>query len=267
MRIALIGGGNMGEAMLSAILEKGFSPPEDIVVSDIDENRRQHIQQTYSVGVTCDSQLALHRANVVVLAIKPQNLTDVMTDLNGKLGFNQLLLSIVAGAGINTLSQGLHHKYVIRAMPNTPTRIGEGITVWTATAGVTDQQKEWVSSFLKVMGREIYVADESLIDMATAVSGSGPAYLFLFVESLVDAAVNIGLSRDVAQELVLGTILGSAHLIQKSGKQPAELRRMVTSPGGTTAEALAEFEQGGFSELVAQAVHAAFEKAKSLGSG
>ncbi len=257
----------MGEAMLSAILEKGFSLPQDVVVSDIDENRRQHIEHTYDVGVTADSQLALHRANVIVLAIKPQNLTDVMTELNGHFEPAQLVLSIIAGAGINTLSQGLNHKYVVRAMPNTPSRIGEGITVWTATPEVTDRQKEWVSSFLKVMGREIYVTDESLIDMATAVSGSGPAYLFLFVESLVNAAVNIGLPPDIAQELVLETILGSSHLIQKSGKQPAELRRMVTSPGGTTAEALLKFEQGGFSELVAQAVQAAFDKAKTLGSG
>ena len=117
------------------------------------------------------------------------------------------------------------------------------------------------------MGREIFVADESLIDMATAVSVSGPAYVFLFVESLVDAAVQIGLPHDIAQELVLETILGSGHLLQKSGKQPAELRRMVTSPGGTTAEALLRFAQGGFSELVAEAVRAAFEKAKTLGSG
>jgi len=150
-------------------------------------------------------------------------------------------------------------------MPNTPAQIGEGVSVWTATAEVTEQQKEWAGSILGAMGKEIYVDDEKYIDMATAVSGSGPAYFFLMVESLVNAAVHIGLPCDMAQELVLQTILGSGHFIQRSGKSPAELRTMVTSPGGTTAEALLQLEKGGFSDLVMQAVSAAYDKAKRLG--
>jgi len=154
---------------------------------------------------------------------------------------------------------------VVRVMPNTPAQIGEGISVWAATSEVTEQQREWVSSILGAMGKEIYVAEEKYIDMATAVSGSGPAYVFLFVESLVEAAVHIGLPRDIAQEMVLQTLLGSGHLVQKSGKEPSELRRMVTSPGGTTAEALLQLENGGFSNLVLQAIIAAHNKARSLG--
>jgi len=149
-------------------------------------------------------------------------------------------------------------------MPNTPARIGQGITVWSATAEVSEPQKGWASSILSAMGREIYVDDEKYIDMATAVSGSGPAYFFLFVELLVEAAVDIGLSRDVAKELVLETMLGSGHLIQESGRQPSELRRMVTSPGGTTAEALLVLEKGGLANLIKQAVSAAHNKAKKL---
>jgi len=151
-------------------------------------------------------------------------------------------------------------------MPNTPAQIGEGISVWTATAEVTEMQKEWASSILGTMGNEIYVADEKYLDMATAVSGSGPAYFFLFVESLIESAVHIGLPRDIAEELVLQTMLGSGHLIQKSGKPPAELRRMVTSPGGTTAEALLQLEKSGFSNLVRQAVTAAYNRARRLGT-
>jgi len=203
----------------------------------------------------------------VVLAIKPQNLTEVMTELKGRLRPTQLVLSIIAGTRTNTLCQGLDHRYVVRAIPNTPAQIGEGISVWTATTGVAKHQRISASSILGAMGREIYVDDEKLIDMATAVSGSGPAYLFLFVEALVDAAVHIGLPRDVAKELVLETVLGSAHLIQKSGKEPAELRRMVTSPGGTTAEALLQLEKGDFAGLLFQAVSAAHDKAKRLGNG
>ena len=150
-------------------------------------------------------------------------------------------------------------------MPNTPAQISEGISVWTATTEVTKPQKEWASSILGAIGKEIYVADEQYINMATAVSGSGPAYFFLFVESLVEAAVQIGLPRDTAEKLVLQTMLGSGHLIEKSNKSPAELRRMVTSPGGTTAASLQKFEQEGFSQLVLQAVVAAFNKAKELG--
>ena len=266
MKIAFIGGGNMGEAMLSAILDKGLSPPQAISVSDINEMRRQHLEQKYGVAVMSDNRLAAEKGEVVVLAIKPQNLTEVMAELCRQLEPTQLVLSIIAGASINTLCLGLKHSRVTRAMPNTPAQIGEGISVWTATAEVTEQQRGWTSSILSAIGKEIYVDDEKYIDMATAVSGSGPAYFFLFVEALVEAAVQIGLPHDVAQELVLQTMLGSAHLIQESGKEPSALRRMVTSPGGTTAEALLKLEKGGFANLLSQAVSAAHNKAKRLES-
>ena len=266
MRIAFIGGGNMGEAMLSAILGKKLSLPQDIAVSDISETCRQHLKQKYGVAVVSNNRQALESGEVVVLAIKPQNLNEVMNELDGQLEPTQLVLSIIAGAGINTLHRGLNHSSIIRAMPNTPAQIGEGISVWTATAEVTEQQREWTSAILGAMGKEIQVDDEKYIDMATALSGSGPAYFFLFIEALVDAGVKIGLPRNVAQELALQTMLGSGHLIQKSGKQPSELRRMVTSPGGTTAEAILQLEKGRFADLVSQAVNAAYNKAKRLGS-
>jgi len=256
----------MGEAMLSAVLDKGLASPRDVCVSDISEIRRQHLEQKYRITTTDDNKQAIGRGEVVVLAIKPQNLSDVMAELNGRIKQDQLVISIIAGAKIDTLCHGLNHNRVVRVMPNTPAQIGEGMSVWTATTNVTGQQRKWAGSILGAMGKEIYVDDEAYIDMATAVHGSGPAYFFLFVESLIDAAVQIGLSREMAQELVLQTMLGSGHFIQKSGKQPAELRRMVTSPGGTTAEALLVFEKGGFASIIAQAVSAAYNKAKKLGS-
>jgi len=265
MKITFIGGGNMGEAMLSVILEKGLSTPQAISVSDVAKSRCQHLEQKYGVAVMVDNRQAITRGDVVVLAIKPQNLAEVMAELRGELNSAQLVLSIIAGARINTMCLGLNHSCVVRAMPNTPAQIGEGISVWTATPQVTESQRDWASSILGAMGKEIYVDDEKYLDMVTAVSGSGPAYIFLMVESLVDAAVHIGLPRDMAQELVLQTLLGSGHFIQKSGKTPAELRRMVTSPGGTTAEALLRLEKGGFTDLIRQAVSAAYDKAKRLG--
>ncbi len=255
----------MGEAMLSAILGKGLTSPQSISVSDIAEARRQYLEQKYRVLITRDSRLALVRSEVVILAVKPQNIAEVMAELRGQFKMTQLILSIIAGVDIHRLQLGLDHDRIIRAMPNTPAQIGEGMTVWTATSDVTEQQRRWAGSILGAMGKEIYVDDEKYIDMATAVSGSGPAYFFFMVESLVEAAVHIGLPREIAQELVLQTMLGSGYLIQKSGKEAAGLRRMVTSPGGTTAEALLELEKGGFANLLTKAVSAAYNKARKLG--
>ncbi len=255
----------MGEAILAAILNHGLSAPQDVWVTDVKEERRQHLKQTYKVSVTESNPQAVASSNVIILAIKPQNLPEIMPGLNSHIKAGQLVFSIIAGARINTLCKGLGHRQVVRVMPNTPAQLGEGISVWTATQEVTEAQKEQARAILSTMGKEIFVADENYLDMATAVSGSGPAYFFLFVECLVEAAVGIGFSEDTAQELVLQTMLGSGQLLDRSGKSPAELRRMVTSPGGTTAAALQEFENGSFRQLVHQAVEAAYHRAKELG--
>jgi pyrroline-5-carboxylate reductase len=266
MNIAFIGGGNMGEAMIAAILNKKLAAAQSLTVSDISEVRRRHLKQKYGVAVTGDNRLAVSKGQVVVLAIKPQNLAEIMSGLRERLSPSQLVLSIIAGARIDTLRPGLNHNRIIRAMPNTPAQIGEGMTVWTATGEVTNRQRRQASLILGSLGRKIYVDDEKYIDMATAISGSGPAYFFLFVEALTDAGVEVGLPRKVAKELVLQTMLGSGHLIEKSNKTPPELRRMVTSPGGTTAAALQEFETSGFISLVKKAVNAAYNRAKELGN-
>ncbi len=255
----------MGEAILAAILNRGLSALQDVWVSDIKEERRQHLKQAYKVSVTENNPQAVASSDVIILAIKPQNLPEIMPELIGHIKAGQLVFSIIAGARINTLCKGLGHRQVVRVMPNTPAQLGEGISVWTATQEVTEAQKEQARAILSTMGKEIFVADENYLDMATAVSGSGPAYFFLFVECLVEAAVEIGFSEDTAQELVLQTMLGSGQLLDRSGKSPAELRRMVTSPGGTTAAALQEFENGSFRQLVHQAVEAAYHRAKELG--
>ncbi len=265
MKMTFIGGGNMGEAMLAAVLSKGQATPQTVWLSDIDDNRRRYLEEKYGVAVTGDNRLAAESGEVVVLAIKPQNLGGVMAELKGRLKSGQLVLSIIAGAKLGTLSRGLSHGAIVRAMPNTPARIGEGISVWTATDGTTPRQKDGAAAILAAMGREIYVADEDYLDMATAVSGSGPAYVFLLIESLVAAAVDIGLPPDVALELALQTVAGSGHFARISDSSPAELRKMVTSPGGTTAAALRKLGEGGFSELIKQAVTAAYNRAKELG--
>lgn len=255
----------MGEAMLAAVLARALAQPESISVSDVSHKRLEHLKKQYSVTVTPDNPEAISDKDIIILAVKPQNLAEVMAELKDNLNPAQLILSIIAGAKISTIFLGLTHNAVVRAMPNAPARVGEGMSVWTATSDVTDQQKQAAKSILGAMGRELYVDDEAYLDMATAISGSGPAYFFLMVEALVDAAIEIGLPREMAQELVLQTMLGSGKFIRQSGASPAELRRKVTSPGGTTAAALAQFEKGGFGGLVRRAVKAAYERAKELG--
>ncbi len=265
MKVAFIGGGNMGEAMLAAIIKQGIAKVSDIIVSDVKEERLEHLEKNYGVAVTSDNLKAVAWGEVIILAIKPQNLHQVMSELEGRIDSGKLILSIIAGARVDSLRQGLKHRRIVRVMPNTPSQIGEGVSVWTATQDVAPEQRRQAQLILSAMGREIFVSDESYLDMATAVSGSGPAYLFLFAEALISAAVEIGLPPGMAKELVLTTIVGSAHFAQVSGKDLAELRKMVTSPGGTTAEALSRLDKGGFSALVAEAVKAAYRKAKELG--
>ena len=265
MKIAFIGGGAMGQAMLSAILEKGLSTPEDISVSDINKARLKQLNSDFGVYIIDSNLEAAKRGDTVILAIKPQNLDEVMTEIGSQLNPEQLVLSIIAGKSIATLQRGLKHHSIVRAMPNTPAQIGQGMTIWTATSAVTEKQRATISSILGAMGKEIYVADEKYLDMATAVSGSGPAYVFLFMESLINAAVDIGLPPDTARELVLQTVMGSVEYAKKSDKELAQLGEMVTSPGGTTAEALKVFNMGQFSEMVKQAVAAAYQRAKQLG--
>ena len=263
MRIALVGGGAMGEAMTKCLLAKAVVTPTGIVVSDVSRARRELLSREYGVTTVDDNRKAIEGCDIIVLAVKPQHLAQVMDDVKNPPP-QQTVLSIVAGAAISSLCVGLNHSSVVRAMPNMPAQIGEGMTVWTATAEVTEEQKETAQSILSALGEEIYVSDEKYLDMATALSGSGPAYVFLFIEGLIDAGVHIGLPRDVAQELVIQTVLGSTHTVQKTSKHPAELRNMVTSPGGTTTEALLQLEKGNLRSLLVEAVAAAYEKAKHL---
>ncbi len=267
MRLTFVGGGNMGEVILSAVLTAGLAVADEVTVCDINRERRDYLAKRFGVAVTDNSRRAVAGSNVVILAVKPQDMAKATDELNGNLKPGQLVLSVVAGARIAPIQRGLGHTAVVRSMPNTPAQIGQGMTVWTCAVKVSTEQRRTAEAILGAMGREIAVENEDDIDKATAVSGSGPAYLFLFIEALASAAVDIGLAADVAHELVLTTVLGAGLLVEQSGRDPAELRRMVTSPGGTTAAALAELANGKFNELVTRAVRAAYRRARELGDG
>jgi len=256
----------MGEAILAAVLQKGLAASSDIGISDISLERREYLKEEYKVAVTESSRDVVNGRDIVVLAVKPQNINDIYDELNGSLTPDQLVLSIVAGVKIASICRKLEHHRVIRVMPNTPAQVGLGMSGWTATGEVTEEQREWTRVILGAMGREIYFDDEKYLDMVTAVSASGPAYFFLFAECLADAAVDIGLPRREAEELVAQTMLGAADLLDKSGETPADLRRKVTSKGGTTEQALQVFEEGKLTDLVRKAVTSAYRRAKELGN-
>ena len=265
MKLAFVGGGAMAEAIISGVLKRKLAQPSDITVGEPLESRGAYLKQRYGVSPTPSNSEALAPASLVILAVKPQVLPAVMADLRDAMTPEQTVLSIVAGTRMGTLVKGLDHPAVIRVMPNTPAQVGAGMSVWTASDGVKEETREMARSILQSLGEEIYVADEHLLDMATAINGSGPAYVFRFIEALMDAGVYLGMPQEMARHLVLQTVRGSTLLMEKTGKHPAELRDMVTSPGGTTAEALLMLESQGFAAAVIHAVVAAYEKSVELG--
>ncbi|MCA1899824.1 MAG: pyrroline-5-carboxylate reductase [Chloroflexi bacterium] len=262
--IAFIGPGVMAEAMITGLLRQKLSQPKYITASGPRAERLEELRAKYGVGTTADNAAAAHEADVVVLSVKPQRLSDVMKGIKG-VRPNALVISIIAGASMKKISAGLKHKAIVRSMPNTPGQIGEGITVWTATKEVGGEQQNVARTILSALGEEVFVEDESYMDMATALSGSGPAYVFLFTEALIDAGVHMGFPRRIAERLVLQTIKGSAAFYQDAGRHPATLRNQVTSPGGTSAEALYYLEKAGFRTAISRAVWAAYQRSLELG--
>ena len=203
--------------------------------------------------------------SLVILAVKPQRLSKVLGELKGSIHPESLVVSIVAGARTETIAGELLHAAIVRTMPNTPAQIAQGMTAWTATPEVSETQEQEVCAMLAALGKTVRVENERQIDMATALSATGPTYIFLVMEALVDAGVHMGFSRHVAQELVLQTMLGSVLFAQESRKHPAELRNMVTSPGGTSAAAIYQMEKGGLRTVLSKAIWAAYQRAEELG--
>jgi len=272
-RLAFIGCGVMAEAIIAGLLRQKLVGPEQIVGSHPRQARREEMHVKYGVemfernrdAVMETSPQAPDDSSVIVLAVKPQRLHRVLEELKGSLVKEQLVVSVVAGAKIATISEELLHASVVRTMPNTPAQIGEGITAWTPSDEVNEKQESQVRAMLEALGKTVRVENERQIDMATALSATGPTYIFLVMEALIDAGVHLGFSRHVAQELVHQMILGAVLFARESHKHPAELRNMVTSPGGTSAEAIYQMEKGSLRTVLSKAVWAAYKRAESLG--
>lgn len=265
VRIATIGTGVMAEAMLGGLFADGRIRPDEVIAADPRADRRAELERSLGVRTTASNAEAAAAAEIVVLAIKPQNLREAGRDLAPALRPDQLVISILAGTTMRALTAVLGHRAIVRAMPNTPAQVRRGMTVWAATPEVTADQRATAALILGALGEQIEVEDEKLVAMSTAVSGSGPAYVFLVMEALIDAAVHLGFSRHVAHRLVVETIEGSALFARASGSHPAQLRDMVTSPGGTTAAALRELEAGRLRTVLSDAVWAAWRRTEELG--
>ena len=267
LNVAFVGAGAMASAMIGGLLARHDMEPDEIIASDRHQERLDAVGGQFGVRTTLDNREAVLNAQVIVLSVKPQVLPGVLTELRraGAIDAGALVVSIVAGATIASISGGLGHRGIVRTMPNTPAQVGEGMTVWTATPEVSEEQREQARAIVAALGRQLFVEEEKFLDMATAISGSGPAYVFLMMEALIDAAVHLGFSRDAAREMVVQTIRGSAIYAEQQPVHPAELRNRVTSPGGTSADALYQLEKGGFRTVMSDAVLAAYERSVALG--
>ena len=255
----------MAESIIAGLLRGKLVGPGQIIGSEPRPERREELQRQYGVRMTGSNVEAAAGADVVLLSLKPQTLTKVGRELSGHLNPSQLVVSIVAGANCKVLQTLLDHRPVVRSMPNTPAQIGRGMTVWYATPEVSEEQSDQAKVLMRALGAELQVEDERFVEMATAVSGTGPAYVFLVMEALIDAAVHLGFPRHVAHDLVIETLEGSTAFAKATAQHPAVLRNMVTSPGGTSAAAIHELESGRLRTVLSEAVWASYRRTVELG--
>ncbi len=269
-KLAFIGCGVMAESIVAGLLRKKLVGAKQIAATHPRANRRQELSEKYGIEVFEENAKAVENIrenedSIVVLCVKPQRIKGVLEDLKNAVAPHQLVASIIAGTKIETISDALDNQKIVRAMPNTPSQIGAGITAWTCTEKVSDAEKSQIKALLTALGKELHVETENMIDMATSLSATGPTYIFMVMEALTDAGVHLGFSREMSKELVQETMLGSVLFAMESHKHPAELRNMVTSPGGTSADAIYQMEKGGLRTVLSKAVYAAYNRAVALG--
>jgi pyrroline-5-carboxylate reductase len=264
--IGFIGGGNMGEALIKGLLNAATVTPQQILVHDISSTRLDHLAAHYRVQ-TCGDQASLARAShIILLAVKPQNMAEVLSLIAPHTTHSPLVISIAAGVSLDALSRALPERLpLIRVMPNTPALVLTGASALSRGRYASDSHMDMAMALFRAVGTVVEV-EEKWMDAVTGLSGSGPAYVLLVLESLIDAGVLVGLPRPIARELVLQTAAGAVRLLQESGRHPGELKDMITSPGGTTIAALKVLEQGGLRGALMAAVEAATLRSRQLGS-
>ena len=265
-RLSFLGGGNMAEALIRGVLEANLVEPSQITVSDVVEERLRHLEGKYGVSTLRRNDEAARGRDIVILAVKPQSVREVLEEIRGVVGSSTLVISIAAGFPLSAMQEGLARGMkLIRVMPNTGALVLEGAAALCATREVTPEEMAMARRLFEAVGRAMVVGEE-LMDAATGLCGSGPAYVFIFIEALADAGVKQGLSREAALTLSAQTVLGAAKMVLELGRHPAQLKDMVTSPGGTTAAGIHALEQGGFRAAAMNAVEAATRRSRELGA-
>jgi pyrroline-5-carboxylate reductase len=291
-KLGFIGGGNMAEALARGLLDKHVFTPDELLVADVDPARRRKISRTLKVETTADNRAVRDNSRALLIAVKPQQIDDMMAELaaedgvgtpraarkragrsaaetspkaSGKRPNDRLFISIAAGTTLKRLTSGLKATRVIRVMPNAPAMVGEGMAALVGAAGVTKADEAFALKIFRAVGDAVALTDERLLDAVTALSGSGPAYFYLFIKALADSAISEGLPADLAIRMALKTMRGAEENMRRSQLAVAELIRIVASPGGTTEAALRKFAEAGFSDIVAAAVRAAAERSRELG--
>ncbi|WP_238134237.1 pyrroline-5-carboxylate reductase [Calderihabitans maritimus] len=264
--LGFIGAGAMAEALINGVLKAGVFSPDDLIASDINEERLRHIREKFAIHTTVSNEEVMNSSQAVILAVKPQVLPDVLTPLAAKARPDQLIISIAAGITLEHLESILPDEVaVVRVMPNTPCLIGEGAVALALGRKVKPQQRQLAEKIFEAVGIA-YVLPEEMMDAVTGLSGSGPAYIYLIIEALSDAGVRVGLPRDIATALAAQTVIGAARMVLDTGRHPGELKDMVTSPGGTTIAGLHALEEGGVRGSIMNAVMAAYNRSRELGS-
>ena len=265
-KIGVIGGGKMGGALIGGILAHHLVPAEAVVVADVDKGQREELEKNHAVKTTDDNRLAAKSAQIIILAVKPQNMAEVLAGISGVVDKNKLVISIAAGIPIRFISERLKAgARIIRTMPNTPALIGEGMAALAAGAEATGEDMDTALHIFNAVGKTVVVNEEQL-DAVTGLSGSGPAYAFIMIEALADGGVHMGLSRDTALTLAAQTLQGAARLFLSGERHPGQLKDMVTSPGGTTIAGIRVLEDGKLRGTLMAAVEAATLRSKALGS-
>lgn len=265
IQIAFLGGGNMAEALIRGLLSQNLYSPAGIAVSDVAAPRVAYLRDEFGVtAVTSNAEVAA-AAPLVVLAVKPQQARSVLAEVGSQLA-GKLAISIVAGLTLKALAEAVPEARWVRAMPNTPALVQAAMTVLCPAPGIGPADRKGALEIFRAVGRAVEIEQEALLDAVTGLSGSGPAFVFLFLEALADGGVKAGLPRSLAMELAIQTVLGSAKLAQETARHPGELKDQVASPGGTTIAGIAELERAAFRSAIMQAVAAATARAKELGS-
>ncbi len=264
-KIAFIGAGNMSEALVAGIVKGKLSEPEFLLATDISPTRLEVLKDRYQIKVGDQNLDAVLWADVIILCVKPQVIKEVLTEIQSGISEKQLVISVAAGVPIKGIQDKIGQTIpLVRAMPNTPAVIQEGVTALAGSNGLSSEHLKFAQGLFESVGK-VVVVDESLMDAVTGLSGSGPAYVYLAIEALIDGGVRVGLPRNIAHTLAVQTVLGAAKMVRETGEHPAVLKDRVTSPGGTTIAGLQRLEEGGLRATLIEAVEAATHRSSELG--